>query len=65
MVAVLVNIAAQAIGWKTWYDYFNLITEMGIKAATASLSPMEILFLFIIYPGILGLTVYLVYRNII
>ncbi len=60
VIAVVANAVARSLGWKTWYDYFYAISELGLKAATSSLTFMEILFLFIIYPGIFGLTIYLV-----
>lgn len=60
IVAILVNVAATSIGFKTWYDFLKDITALGIKTTFASLSVPGALYLFIIYPGIFGLIIYLI-----
>ena len=64
LTAILANGAVKLLGGATWYDYIGNISRLGVKPATSSLQPWEILFLFVLYPGIFGLIVYLaVARN--
>ncbi len=62
IAALAVNVVASTLGVTTWYDYVTSISVLGLKTATCSLQVHEHLFLFVIYPGILGLVVYLVMR---
>lgn len=61
-IAVLVNVVAKFAGISTWYDYINKIGASGFKEASLSLNVAELIFLFIIYPGIFGLIVYVAVR---
>jgi len=58
VIAILVNVIAKYAGISTWYDYITNMTVSGIKEATLSLSFAEVVFLYVIYPGIFGLIVY-------
>lgn len=60
--AIFANALMKWVGGATWYDYINRVAAVGLKAATASLHPAEIVFLVLIYPGILGFVVYLASR---
>lgn len=59
IVAILINIAAGKAGIMTWYDFLLSIAGDGLRQVLSSLSAGNILFLFIIYPGIFGVVVYL------
>ena len=48
-VAILTNIIVAKLGLKTWYNFLNSI-------GNSSLTPMDYLWLFAIYPLILGLS---------
>ncbi len=64
LAAILANGAVKQLGGTTWYDYIGNMPKVGVKAATASLNPLEALFLFVLYPGLFGLIVYMaVSRN--
>ena len=58
-VAIVINGAVKLVGGTTWYDYIGKISNLGVKTATLSLHPAEVLFLFIIYPAIFGIIVFL------
>lgn len=62
LVAILFNIGAKVVGLKTWYDYLGEISKLGLAPATLSLHPLDLLFLFLIYPSLFGLLVYLFKR---
>lgn len=62
VVALLVNLAAASLGGITWYGYVSDISGRGILAATSSLRALDLIFLFLAYPGMLGATVYAVAR---
>jgi len=59
VVAIVANGAVKWFAGTTWYDYILNISKLGLKNATLSLHPLELLFLFIIYPGIFGIIVYI------
>lgn len=59
MTAMVVNYLANGMGILTWYRYLEEISTLGFKVATLSLSPFDLLFLYLIYPGLLGLIMYL------
>lgn len=60
ITAILVNLLAKGLGILTWYDYLEGIWKDGFLSYTRSLQFIEVLFLFIIYPGIFGFIIYLV-----
>jgi len=60
--AILVNALAKAVKLFTWYDFFNLISEKGLEVALQSTSWVNLLFLFVIYPLLLGTIVYFSYK---
>jgi len=59
IVAIIVNIIAKSVGINTWYDFLTGMTDTGIKDSFKNLKITDILFLFILYPGIFGLIFYL------
>jgi hypothetical protein len=60
--AIVVNMLAGAAGLKTWYDVLKPIPEVGMMAVVRTLTVPEILFLFLLYPALLGLCAFLVFR---
>ncbi len=60
VVAVVVNGLANAADIITWYGYISGMTELGFTVATRSLSILDVMFLVVIYPGILGSVVYFI-----
>jgi len=60
LAAIVLNVIAGQLGIATWYEYLGRAGDRGIAAATASLSIAERLFLFLLYPGLLGLVAHLV-----
>lgn len=57
-LAILTNWLVTLAGGTTWYYYVRTISELGFWEATISLHLGEALFLFLIYPGLFGLVVY-------
>jgi hypothetical protein len=58
--AIVVNVLAGAVGLKTWYDVLKPIPELGVIAVARTLTLPDILFLFVLYPALLGLCAYFV-----
>jgi len=64
IAAVVVNLITESLGGATWYEYLSEVSRVGLRTATMVLHPLELLFLFILYPGVFGLVVYVaVSRN--
>lgn len=64
VVAIALNFIAVKLGVDTWFSYINEIGKVGIVKAFSNSTIISKLFLFIIYPFILGLTAYLVLKII-
>jgi hypothetical protein len=60
--AIIVNLLAGAVGLRTWYDVLKPIPEAGVMVVVRTLTAVEILFLFLLYPALLGLCAYLVLK---
>ncbi len=58
-VAVVLNLIVGYFGLSTWYSLLNSIEQRGLIGSLAQLKFFSILFLFLIYPFILGLTAYI------
>lgn len=58
-VAVVLNLIVGYFGLSTWYSLLNSIEQQGLIGSLAQLKFFSILFLFLIYPFILGLTAYI------
>jgi hypothetical protein len=61
IVAVVLNLLANVIGLATWYSFFNQVSQRGFFPALQSLKMIEILFLILLYPLLLGLAAYLTF----
>lgn len=55
IAAIVVNIGAGAAGLTLWYSYLNQIQSVGFAQATQSAGAASLLFLYFVYPLILGL----------
>jgi hypothetical protein len=62
VVAILVNALATAAGISTWYGFLGDIREEGPLTAIRNEGILSLLFLFLLYPLVLGLTGYFVTR---
>ena len=60
--AILVNWLAGLLGLPTWYDFLKSAGEQGFMVALRSMAPVQLLFLFVLYPAALGLLVYAALR---
>ena len=58
IVAIIVNLIAKSIGINTWYDFLTGMTDKGIKDSFKNLKITDILFLFVLYPGIFGVIIH-------
>ena len=64
LAAICLNIVAKMIRLTTWYDFLLLIKDHKVKALKR-ISLVSYLFLFIIYPAILGLVAYYLVKILI
>lgn len=58
-IAITVNLIVSYFGLSTWYGLLNNIEQLGLVDSFAQLRFFSILFLFLVYPFILGLTAYI------
>lgn len=59
LVAIALNLLANAIGLATWYSFLSQVNQQGLATAVQGLNTIEILFLVLLYPLGLGLAAYL------
>lgn len=52
--AILINMIATFLGIATWYSYIHTIRASGFLQATKQIGILSIIFLYVIYPTILG-----------
>ena len=63
VIAILLNLLAQRIGITTWYPFIEEVGKIGVAKAFGKLSFLSTLFLFILYPALLGLAAFLVLKK--
>lgn len=63
--AIVVNAAAYYFSVPTWYNLFQLVSQKGLAEALGSLSLASALFLFLVYPFLLGLLAYFCFKFIL
>ena len=63
VTAILLNIAASKLSVDTWYPFLNEVSKTGFLKAFSKSSLLSKLFLFIIYPGLLGLVAFFSLRS--
>jgi hypothetical protein len=54
VVAIIANATAKSIGVSTWFDFLSDIGQVKFLVKLKSLSLSSILFLFVLYPLLLG-----------
>lgn len=65
IVAMLANILATAVGLLTWYDFLKDIQGSGFLETIKNTGYLSLIFLFLIYPFILGITAYYAFNCLI
>lgn len=60
--AILLNFLASKFGIIGWYEFLYNIGKLGFAKTLESTSPLSLIFLFIIYPFLLGLVAYMILR---
>lgn len=63
IVAIALNLLAQRLGITTWYPFIGDAGKIGFTAALSKLSFWSVLFLFFLYPTLLGLTAFFVLKK--
>ncbi len=58
IAAIIANLISKSLGLITWYDFLLTMPRTGISGAILGLSGINIIFLFVLYPGIFGLIIY-------
>jgi hypothetical protein len=61
ITAIGLNLVAGELGLSTWYTFLALTGKQGLLEALKSLNMGDYLFLFLIYPVLLGLAAYLIF----
>lgn len=62
--AIFLNYLAGRFGITTWYPFLDEVGKVGLAKAFLGSSLFSKLFLFIAYPVLLGLSAYLVFKNL-
>lgn len=62
--AILMNFLAKFFGLLTWYDLLTKINSQGVFPSLKEASIASLVFLFLIYPLILGSIAWLVQKNL-
>jgi len=52
--AIIINIFASLFGLSTWFDYAEKIQSEGFAAASSSVGVLSLLFMYVVYPALLG-----------
>lgn len=60
--AILINSLAGLFGLTTWYDFLKSAGDTGFANAIRTLTAVQLVFLFVLYPTGLGLLVYAAVR---
>lgn len=61
-LTILVNVIANALKLTSWYTFLAIINSIGMGKAMSQLSVQSVLWLFVGYPFVLGMLVYLLRR---
>jgi uncharacterized membrane protein YhdT len=62
--AILINVAAGALGLSTWYDFLKTAGQNGLGQAFQNTPWHHHLFLWVFYPALLGILAYACVRVI-
>lgn len=55
---ILINLVARVLKLNTWYDFINQIANQSLKQSFVSQGIINLIFLFLIYPLLLGFIVW-------
>jgi hypothetical protein len=61
VVAILLNLLANALGLATWYDFLTAVSQQGIGEGLRRMRAVDYVFLIVLYPFMLGLAAYLAF----
>lgn len=61
IVAILLNMLANLVGLTTWYSFLTQVSQQGFSSAVQDLTAIEMLFLILLYPLLLGVAAYLAF----
>lgn len=64
IAAIIVNVIALRFGVTTWYPFLDEVGKLGFTKAFIEVSLISKIFLFIIYPLILGVSAFIILRSI-
>jgi len=59
VVAIAMNILCSYLGWSTWYDYLTMLQDKGWSQTHSLIHYWSLIFLYFIYPFVLGCTAYI------
>ncbi|MFT4249876.1 MAG: hypothetical protein ACMXYD_00750 [Candidatus Woesearchaeota archaeon] len=62
LVAIFLNALAQKHGITTWYSHSKHISTQGFKNANTQTTKTSLLWLYVTYPFLLGITSYLILK---
>lgn len=65
ITAILLNIITMRLGITGWYQFFESVEKTGLIRAFNNLSPVPMLYMFIIYPFLLGVVGYFTFKALI
>ncbi len=64
-IAIIANVLAAAIGLFTWYDFLKNIQANGFLETIKNTGILDFVFLFLIYPSVLGVAGYWAFNHLI
>ena len=62
IAALLINALEIKLGITNWYQFIDLISKYGFPKVFQKVSPLSLLFLFLIYPSLLGAAAYFILK---
>lgn len=60
--AIIFNFVAKVLKISTWYDFLLDIKEKGLIKSLSSQGILSLIFLFFVYPFLLGIVVYFILK---
>jgi hypothetical protein len=57
--AIIINVLASLLGLQTWFSFIELTTNKGLNSAFKEVGFVSLLYLFVVYPFVLGFLGYL------
>ena len=59
VIAIILNLIANTLKITMWFTYLPMIKEVGFFKASIEVGILSILFMYVIYPLLLGLSAYI------